>query len=150
MRLAVLVLALLVAHSPVHADSRQDYTVEVQGDRSRSNVITIAGIAGAGVLFGGLGVYYNLDSRDAANAVSASKFINVPWTQDRQDTYDRAHDSKIKAEVFYGIGGACLIAAVVTLIVTEPKTETITIRPHAAPTVAPAPGGAMLGGMWSF
>ena len=45
-----------------------------------------------------------------------------------------------------------LIGAVVTLIVHPAQgRDHVIIHPHsAAPTVAPTPGGAVLGGAWSF
>ena len=86
-------------------------------------------------------LYYNLDSQSAANAVSANVGVDLMsrvtssgrvWTPDDQSNYDRAHDSAVKAGIFYGVGGAVLIGAVVTLIVTQPKDETTIIHPHSA------------------
>ena len=71
----------------------------------------------------------------------------------QQADYDRAHSSAVKAGICYGIGGAALIGAVVVMIVAAPGTEQTVIHPHyakALPTIAPAPGGAVLGGAWSF
>jgi hypothetical protein len=129
--------------APFH---HKDIVVTSTGERSSKNIAILASIAGAAALIGGLGVYYNLDSKSAADEVSAHRPMSVPWTTDRQATYDRAHDSAVKAEIFYGVGGALLIGAVVGLIVTQPKTETTVIHPH----VAVGPGGAVLGGSWSF
>jgi hypothetical protein len=124
----------------------KDIVVTTPGERTTKNIAILASIAGAGVLFGGVGVYYNLDSRSAANDVSAHRPMSVPWTSDRQATYDRAHDSAIKAGIFYGVGGALLVGAAVALIVTQPKDETTIIHPH----LEVGPGGATLGGTWSF
>lgn len=129
--------------APFH---HKDIVVTSTGERSAKNIAILASVAGAAALIGGLGVYYNLDSKSAADEVSAHRLLSVPWTSDRQATYDRAHDSAVKAEIFYGVGGALLIGAVVGLIVTQPKTETTVIHPH----VAVGPGGAVLGGSWSF
>jgi len=129
--------------APFH---HKDIVVTSTGERSAKNIAILASVAGAAALIGGLGVYYNLDSKSASDEVSAHRPLSVPWTTDRQATYDRAHDSAVKAEIFYGVGGALLIGAVVGLIVTQPKTETTVIHPH----VAVGPGGAVLGGSWSF
>jgi hypothetical protein len=129
----------------------KDIVVTTPGERTTSNLIMLASIAGAGVLFGGLGVYFNLDSRDAANQVTADAPTAKPWTAADQSAFDRAHSSRTGAIICYSIGGAALIGAVVALIVTEPKEERSVIHPHAAtPTIVPTQGGAMLGGMWSF
>ncbi|MEO8845523.1 MAG: hypothetical protein ABI591_04990 [Kofleriaceae bacterium] len=131
---------------------KQPIVITVDNDRDAKNIGMIAGIAGAGVILGAIGVYYNLDSRDAANAVSPHMATNEPWTSVQQADYDRAHNSAVKAGIFYGIGGAALISAVVVLIVTAPGSEQTVIHAHyaALPTIAPAPGGAVLGGAWSF
>lgn len=124
----------------------KDIVVTSTPERSAKNVAILASLAGAAAVFGGLGVYYNLDSKSAADDVSAHQPMSVPWTPDRQATYDRAHDSAVKAEIFYSVGGALLISAAVALIITQPKAETTVIHPH----VAVGPGGAVLGGSWSF
>jgi len=124
----------------------KDIVVTTTPDRSPKNVAILASIAGAAAVLGGIGVYYNLDSKSAADDVSAHQPMSLPWTPQRQATYDQAHDSAVKAEIFYGVGGALLIGAVVGLIVTQPKAETTVIHPH----VEVAPGGAVLGGSWRF
>ncbi len=138
---------------PTSAPARKPIIITVANDRDPKNIALIAGIAGAGAILGAVGVYYNLDSRDAANAVSPRMATNEPWTSVQQADYDRAHSSAVKAGIFYGLGGAALITAVVMLVVTAPGSEQTVIHPHdarALPTVAPAPGGAVLGGVWSF
>ncbi len=131
---------------PMH----KDIVVTTDRDRDSKNIAILASIAGAGAILAGVGVYYNLDSQDAANAVSPRMPTGAAWTADRQADYDRAHDSGIKAAIFYGLGGAALITATVMFIATAPGTETTVIHPHYAPTIAPTPGGAVLGGTWSF
>jgi hypothetical protein len=123
-----------------------DIVVTTEGQRSTKNIAILASVAGAGALLGGIGAYFNVQSRSSANDVSASSPTSTPWTAARQATYDNAHDEGVKAGIFYGIGGALLIGAVVGLIVTVPKSETTTIHPH----VNVQPGGATLGGSWSF
>jgi hypothetical protein len=127
------------------------YTIKSQGERTPKTKLVLASVAGAGALIGALGLYYNLDSRSAADQLSALVATNRPWTRADQETYDRAGSSGTKATVFYSIGGAALIGAIVLYIVTEPETTTTVIRPHRAkPVVEPTPGGALLGGTWSF
>jgi hypothetical protein len=123
------------------------------GSRSRNTDIVLASLAGAAVIFGGIGVYWNLDANTAANNVSATAPTGLPWNAAEQHEYDRAHDSSVKAGVFYGVGGALLIGAAVGLIVTAPAPHKDVIHPrmaHAVPTLAPAPGGAVFGGAWRF
>jgi hypothetical protein len=135
------------------APMRKDIVITVDGDRTRDNKLMIAGIAAGGVLLAGIGLYYNLDSRDAATAVSPKHAINSPWSADDQANYDRAHSSGVKAGVFYGLGGAVLIGAAVAYMVTAPKSETTTIHPHYSkvqPIIAPSPTGALVGGAWRF
>ena len=124
----------------------KDIVVTTPGERSSKNIAILASLAGAGALVGGLGVYFNLDSSSAADSVSAHSPTSTPWTPQRQATYDQAHDSGVKAEIFYGLGGALVVGAVVGLLVTIPKEETTVIHPH----VTVQPGGATLGGSWSF
>lgn len=130
-------------------DTRKDTVLQVQDERSAANIAMVAGIAGAGALAGGIGLYFHLDSKSAADKVSAHRETGTVWTQADQATYQQAHDSGVKAAVFYSIGGALVIGAVVALIVTEPKTETVVIHPRG-PSISPTPGGAMLGGTWRF
>jgi hypothetical protein len=156
MKFALVAFALALAVPPAAFADDRDIVITTPGERSRRNAIEIGSVAAASVLFGGLGVYFNLDSRDAAASVSAHSFTHLPWTQSRQDAVDRAASSGTKAEVFYAVGGALLIGAVVALLITDPKPETTVIHPHRSeqhaptPTVTPTPGGATLGGMWSF
>lgn len=124
----------------------KDIVIVTPGERTAKNIAILASIAGAGALLGGVGVYFNLDSKSAADEVSQSRPVSVPWTPARQATYDRAHDSAVKAGVFYGIGGALVLGAVVGMIVTTPKSETTVIHPH----VAVGPQGATIGGSWEW
>jgi hypothetical protein len=124
----------------------KDIVVTTEGARSPKNIAILASIAGAGALLGGVGVYFNLQSRSAADDVSANSATSTPWTAARQATYNSAHDDGVKAGIFYGIGGALIVGAVVGLILTVPKEETTVIHPH----INVQPGGATLGGSWSF
>lgn len=124
----------------------KDIVVVTPGERSAKNIAILASVAGVGALLGGVGLYFNLDSKSAADEVSQHRPVSIPWTPERQATYDRAHDSAVKAGVFYGIGGALVLGAVVGLIVTTPTSEKTVIHPH----VAVGPQGATIGGSWEW
>lgn len=142
--------ALLLLAMPRLA-AAEDIVIETPGERSSTTKAMLAGVLGASVLLGGLGAYWHLDSRSAADDVSASKFTGHAWTADDMELADRADRSKTRAIVAYGVGGALLVGAAIAFIVTDPPSETVVIRPTGpTPTVAPTPGGAVLGGMWSF
>ena len=135
----------------------KDVVIVSYPDRSKSNIMLLGGLGIGGLLVSGLGLYFHLDAKSAADDVSAHKPINEAWSADHDDTFDRAHSSSIAAGVLYGIGGGLLLATAIAYIVTEPKAETMVIQPHtsrqssrATPLVAPTRGGAVLGGVWSF
>jgi hypothetical protein len=134
----------------------KDIVIVTPGERSRNNVWTIATLGGAGALVGGLGLYFHLDSRSASDDVSARIPTGSVWTRADAARYDQAQRSATKAAVCYGVGGAVLLGALVYAIVTQPEPETTIIHPHAnpkpeaTPTVTPASGGALVGGVWSF
>jgi len=122
--------------------------IDIPGERSRSNKLALAATTAAGVLVGGLGLYWHLDSRTASNEVSSDTFTGHAWSAADEAQVARADRSRTRAAVAYSIGGAFITAAIVALIVTEPKSEQSVIRPHAS--VEPTTGGAVVGGMWSF
>ena len=127
--------------------------ITVEGERSLDNRLVLWSVTGAGAILGGIGLYYNLDARSSANAVTTIDAAHVPWTAARQADYDNAHSSSVKAGVFYGLGGAVIIGAIIGAIVTQPHSETTVLHPHGAGAtalVAPTPDGALVGGTWSF
>jgi hypothetical protein len=128
----------------------REIVVDVPGVRSRNNKIILASSTALGVLVGALGVYYHLDSRDAANAVTATTFTGRAWTPADDELVDQAERSRTRAAIAYSVGGALVTAAIVGFIFTEPKSEREVIRPHAQATLAPTQGGAMLGGVWRW
>jgi hypothetical protein len=147
--------ALTLASIPLPALAQHargtDIVIETPGERTTNNKLVLGGIAGAGVIAGALGLYFHLDSRSASNDVSADAKTGRAWTQEDVDLADRASSSRTRAAVGYSIGGALLIGAAIALIVTEPKSETTVIRARSTqPTISPTPGGAVVGGMWSF
>jgi len=147
----IVVSAALLLAIPRLAAADRDIVIETPGERSTSTKAALGGIFAASLLFGGIGVYWHLDSRSASRDVSASKFTGKAWTADDIALADQADRSKTRATIAYGIGGAVLIGAAIAFIVTDPPSETVRITPtRGTPTVAPIPGGAVLGGMWSF
>jgi hypothetical protein len=135
--------------APVTRVRSRDITIEVPGERSRNNKLIIGGIFGGGVLVSALGLYYHLDSRDAANEVSADRFNGKSWTEKQEDLVARADRSKTRATVAYAIGGGLLIGAIVAYIVTAPKSETAVIHTGGV-VVVPTDEGGMVTRMWSF
>ncbi|HTR49436.1 MAG TPA: hypothetical protein VMJ10_01940 [Kofleriaceae bacterium] len=137
---------------PAAGPGRQprDIVVVTEGTRTTQNVVVLGGIALAGLALGGVGLYYNLDARDASNKVTTTMPVGEPWTKALQAEYDQAQSSSTKAEVFYGIGGACVAAAAIAYMLTAPPSETTVIHPRPVATVAPTPGGAVVGGVWRF
>lgn len=144
-------LALLVAGLVGHAQAESKIEIVTRPERSLGNRLLLAGLAGGGAIAGGLGVYFHLESREAANAVASDGATGTAWTADDQANLDRAGDNRTRAAIAYGIGGGLIVAAIVAAVLTEPAQETTVIIPRGpAPTVAPAEGGAVLGGRWSF
>ena len=132
----------------------KDIVIVSHPDRSKSNITLLAALGGGGVVLAAVGLYFHFDARTATSEVEASTFTGEPWTRERQETYERAERSSTLAGVFYGVGGALVLATAITYIATEPKAEKIIIHPHTNPKpvalVAPTRGGAMVGGMWRF
>jgi hypothetical protein len=157
------VLLALVAPRAARADGGGDYVrlppphdilITTPGQRSTKNIAILSALAGAALVFGGIGLYENLDSKSAADKVSASSATGIAWNSTLQDDYDRAHRSGVAAGVCYGIGGALLVGAAAYLIATVPASETTVIHPHAGGpptrTLAHGPRGAVLGGVWRW
>lgn len=136
------------------APTGKDVIIVSYPDRSKKNMLTMAILGGAGVVTTALGLYFHMDSRSAAADVGADNYTGEVWSAAHEETYDSAYRSSIAAGVFYGIGGALLLATAITYIATEPEPETMVIHPHSNPKtsalVAPTRGGAIVGGRWSF
>ncbi|MDQ3367970.1 MAG: hypothetical protein M3680_21300, partial [Myxococcota bacterium] len=126
----------------------RELVVEIPGERSTQTLAVVGGIAAAGLLGSALGLYWHLDSRDAADAVSSSRFAGRAWTSAQVDLVDRAERSKTRATVAYAVGGALVIGAVVAFIVTNPESQREVIRTGA--TIVPTEGGAVASKAWSF
>jgi hypothetical protein len=136
------------------APKGKDVVIVAYPERSKTNLITMGALGAGGVILGAVGLYFHLDARSASDEVAANGFTGQPWSADKQATYDRAESSSTKAGVFYGLGGALLLATAITYIITEPSPETMVIHPHTDPkptaVIAPTKGGALVGGAWRF
>ncbi len=163
---ALLLASLAVSVAPGRAAAQQDYfteqttkplTYRVDGQRSPKNKLVLSGMAAGTLLFGGLGLYFHLESRDAANDVTAfaGEPTNLIYTPGLDQRRIDADTNKTRATVLYGLGGAALITTIVTYIVTSPPDE---LREYessgdsrvATPYVVPVEGGAMMGGTVRF
>jgi hypothetical protein len=127
----------------------REIVVDIPGMRTPQTKLMLYSLAAAGVVAGGIGLYFHLDSRSAANAVSRSIFEGETWTQDRQDRLEEGQRSKSRAALSYTLGGLFVTGTIVALILSEPKSERTVIRPRHA-GIAPTPGGAVVGAGWSF
>src|SRR5262249_43099978 len=72
------------------APSVRDIVVVIPGERSPTNIAWLAGVTAAGVVAGAIGLYYNLDSKSAADAVSQNQQTGRVWGQAYQADIDRA------------------------------------------------------------
>lgn len=130
------------AHKP------REIVIDVPGERSSTNRITLAATLGVGVLAGAIGAYYHVESRDAAEAVSAVELLGQAWTHEEVALVDEAERAGRRAGIAYAIGGAFVIGTIVAFIVTAPDAERTVIRTGASASLVP--GGAMALGTWSF
>ncbi len=161
---ATLVAAVLAAAAPVAGAEEVDYfagapdsqnvTVKRAKSRTPSQRLQIGGAVAIGAVFAAIGVYYHLESRDAAASVSGNGDLDgEAWTDDRQATYDRARQAGYYAGFSYGLSAVFLAGAAVIGWMTRPGEEELVIKPGEAsvtPVVAPVPGGAVVGGAWRW
>jgi len=130
--------------------------IKLRREKSRTPAqkLAIGGLLLGAAISIGVGVYYNLDSREAANEVSANDDLTgETWTPALQDTYDRAGDSGTIAMVGYALGAMFLGGAIFAAWQTQPGEEQVTIvlaPRRAGATVTPMVGGAMVNGAWSW
>lgn len=148
--LADIPLPPVVTANPDVVAADHPIVITKPGHRSSYNKQFIGGMAGLGIALAGFGLFYHLDSRQTANSISAQGPTGQPWTAADQGQEDYSHQLRSRAIAFYSVGGAVLVGAVLAWIFTEPQEEQIVIRPRVTPTIAPTPGGAVLGGTWSF
>jgi hypothetical protein len=157
-RVALITLALaLAAPGLAHADSGyfahsgDASTVKYRQDKKRSpkNRALIYGLLGGAALGLGVGIYFHLDSHDAASELSDVHTSSpLLWTDDRQATYDRAGSSGTIAIVGYSVSAVCAIGAILTAVLTHPGQEVKDVRPTTS--ITPTHGGAMVARAWSF
>lgn len=136
-------------YSPRMGASNKDIVIETPGERSSQNIAVLTSLASAALATGLFGLYFHLKGKDAADDVSQSSFTGRTWSPMYQDDVDRAAKDRKLTIGFYSAGGALLVAAIVGLIVTEPKSSTTIIHPHTA-VIAPVPGGAVVARGWTF
>ncbi len=127
----------------------REIVVDVPGVRSSKTKLILGSLLAAGVVGGGIGLAFHLQSRSASNDVSAQVFTGKVWTDEREQLVDDAAKARSRAIVAYTIGGAFVTATIAMFIATEPKSERQVIRPHHA-GVTPIPGGGMASAGWSF
>ncbi len=136
----------------------REIVIETPGERTLTNQLVIGGVLGAGLAVGAAGLYWHLDSRSAANEVSAVLPTGESWSASHVDLVERADRSGTRATIAYSLGGAIVIGAVIAFIVTDPPTERTVIRAREIrpttlqirPTIIPTPEGALLGSRWRF
>jgi hypothetical protein len=128
----------------------REIQVEIPGERSQNNKILVASIGAAGLIASALGVYWHLDSRDASKEVNAHYFTGEAWTDEKVGLVDRAERSKTRATIAYSFGGALIVGAIATWILTSPESETTVIRTGGVSVTPTHDGGGMVTRMWSF
>lgn len=137
-RVPTVILAIALAAAPARADT--DYfseapetsAVKVRRGKSRTPAqrVTIAALLGGAAVAGGIGVWFHLDSRAAADEVSADSDRPVAtWTTGHQATYDRIDRSGTKAIVGYSVAGALLAGAIAYAFETRPGEEEVVLEP---------------------
>ncbi|MEJ7599723.1 MAG: hypothetical protein WKG01_17585 [Kofleriaceae bacterium] len=149
---ALVVLAALIggprgalAQPPRAQPSRAgQIIIEIPAERSTQTKLLLGGTALVGVVFTALGVYWNLDARDAASEVEARTFTGMTWTRERADLVMRADRSSIHAAFGYSIGGGFAISAIVMFLLSDPKSSRRVIRARSVHS------GLVLGGEWRF
>ena len=161
--LAALVLLLAVgwaAPAPAQdyfAGAGEPLRFEVDRPRKKSDKILMASLFGGSVLFGGVGLLFHLDSQRKSSDVSAKagRHTGRLYTDELDDTRRAALRSRTFTIIGYSVSGALLVSTFVVYLITDPGTETITVghqqsSPAARVMVEPLPGGALVGGQWTF
>lgn len=125
-----------------------------EGERSKTEIITLIALAGTAVVAGGVGGLFMLDAQSKSDEVSASGQHTLKvWSADLEDTRKGALRSSKIGTVALGVGGAFLGATIVAFIITQPDSTTgyqdwQTLR--RMPSVTPTRGGALVTRGWSF
>lgn len=99
------------------------------------------GVGAAGVVLGGLGVYFALDAKGTANELDG---YTGEWGQEQIDLESKGERSEKLGLVFGGIGLAAIVAGGVMVAIGGPKATAET----SSVSVTPTRGGAAVG--WGF
>ena len=99
------------------------------------------GVGAAGVVLGGLGVYFALDARSTANDLDG---YTGEWGQEQIDLEAKGERSEKLGFVFGGIGLAAIVAGGVMFAIGGPKATAET----SSVSIMPTRGGAAVG--WAF
>lgn len=159
MRALAAILAVTVGAGVAHADtdyfqhSNDGSTIRIKRDKSRttSQKLLIGGLLVGAAASIGVAVHFHLDSRDAADEVSANdRLTGETWTPALQDTYDRAGTSGTYAIVGYVVGALFLGGSVVAAWKTQPDQEQIEIDNHGRASITPIKGGILMARAWSW
>jgi hypothetical protein len=120
--------------------------VRVARERCRADKLLIGGLLAGTGLFAVSGVYFHLDSRAAAEEVSADNPTGQRWSDELADTYDRGQRSATIAKVSYALAGAAAVATLIAVWLTDPGEELVEARVGA--TVVD--DGGIVGAAWQF
>jgi hypothetical protein len=149
------VAADTAAPAPAPATGAPDYfakkphgaiLVRRKRERCRADRMLIGGLLAGAAVTTAAGVYFHLDSRSAADEVSARTPTNRRWSEELDDIYDRGQRSGTLAKVSYGLAGALAVGTLVAVWLTDPGEEMVELRVGATAT----PDGATVGAAWAF
>jgi hypothetical protein len=132
---------------PIDYFEKQAQTKAVTVTRTTSRTVPelaiLWGLVGAGAVGVGLGVRWHLDSRDAADAVSANdeRIVGV-WTDELMDAHDRAATAGNRALAAYVVGTVFLAGAFGWAFWTRPRERQVVL--------VPVEGGAAASAAWRF
>ncbi|MCP4449260.1 MAG: hypothetical protein GY811_28600 [Myxococcales bacterium] len=157
---ALLAGAVLASGTSAHADdgyfgpSEKQLTFKEEGERTRTQKITLLSLAGGAVLAGAVGGYFMLDAQTQGEMVSASGMHTLKaWSEDLADTRNDALRSNTIATVSFGVGGAFAAATIVAYMITQPEMKVgyqDWQSKRSLPSVAPTAGGIVMSQGWSF
>ncbi len=150
---AVLALPVAARADGYFSKGEKRLVFQEEGERSRTEKITLLSLAGGMLLTGAVGTYYLLDSQSLSDEVSASGMHTLKtWNQELEDTRLDAIRSGKVATVALGMSGALAAATIVTYIITQPDAEVgyQDWQTKNMPSIAPTRGGLVMSKGWSF
>jgi hypothetical protein len=153
---ATLVLVLVFASFATPIARAQDLmpnTFQVAKARTTRQRVLIGGLGAGALVVAGIGALFHLDSKHKADEISASgAHTGRVYTDDVDETRRDGLRSRAITIGAYGLAGGLVAAALVTFIVTDPGTETITVDDGgtARLSIDPLPGGAVASPGWRF